>query len=88
MVIYRSLQKAKLAFDRQQLKAKDLVILVEQQLDRVEGVKIQYVELVDPVTLESIEKIEHSGLLAIAAYVGSTRLIDKSCCKNSANCRY
>ena len=39
-------------------------------------VKIQYVELVDPVTLEPIEKIEHSGLLAIAAYVGSTRLID------------
>lgn len=90
-VIYRSLQKARLAFDRQQLKARDLISLVEGELKQVEGVKrsrdassraafncvkIQYVELVDPATLEPIEQIEHSGLLAIAAYVGSTRLID------------
>ena len=75
-VIYRSLQQAKLAFDRQQLKTRDLIRLVEQELKQVEEVKIQYVELVDPVTLQSIEEIKHSGLLAIAAYVGSTRLID------------
>ena len=75
-VIYRSLQEAKLAFDRQQTASKDLVNLVERELNRVEGVKIQYVELVDPVTLVPIEEIKQNGLLAIAAYVGSTRLID------------
>ena len=74
--IYRSLQQAKLAFDCQQLKLKDLIDLVEQELKQVEGVKIQYVELVDPVTLVPIEEIKQNGLLAIAAYVGSTRLID------------
>ena len=74
-VIYRSLQQAKLTFDKG-LTSRDLIDLVKQNLNRIEEVKIQYVELVDPVTLESIEQIEHSGLLAIAAYVGSTRLID------------
>ena len=74
--IYRSLQQAKLAFDRQQFKAEDLINLVEQELKQVEEVKIQYVELVDPVTLVPIEEIKQNGLLAIAAYVGSTRLID------------
>ena len=75
-IIYRSLQEAKLASDRQQFKAEDLIDLVEQELKQVEGVKIQYVELVDPVTLVPIEEIKQNGLLAIAAYVGSTRLID------------
>ena len=89
--IYRSLQQAKLGFDEGKLTSKDLINIVKQQLDRVKKVKrsrdassraafncvkIQYVELVDPLTLEPIEQIEHSGLLAIAAYVGSTRLID------------
>ena len=74
--IYRSLQQAKLAFDRQQFKAEDLINLVEHELKQVEEVKIQYVELVDPVTLVPIEEIKQNGLLAIAAYVGSTRLID------------
>ncbi|MGL5832431.1 MAG: (d)CMP kinase, partial [Waterburya sp.] len=41
-----------------------------------EAVKIQYVELVDPLSLESITQIKQTALLAIAAYLGSTRLID------------
>ncbi|MDO5049307.1 MAG: pantoate--beta-alanine ligase [Actinomycetaceae bacterium] len=40
------------------------------------NVRIDYVELVDPVSFESIESGE--GVLAIAAYVGSTRLIDNT----------
>lgn len=39
-------------------------------------VEIDYVEFVDPVSFESIESGE--GVLAIAAYVGKTRLIDNA----------
>jgi pantoate ligase/cytidylate kinase len=42
----------------------------------VAEVKIQYVELVHPDTLEPIKEVDNIGLLAIACYVGSTRLID------------
>ena len=73
-VIYRSLQQAKLAFDKG-LTNRDLIDLVKQNINQNE-VKIQYVELVDPVSLKPIAQIERAVLLAIAAHVGSTRLID------------
>ena len=74
--IYRSLQQAKQAFTEGELNSRTLVEIVRQELDSAEEVKIQYVELVDPTSLQSLEQIERAGLLAIAAYVGSTRLID------------
>jgi len=36
---------------------------------------MEYVELVHPTTLKPLEKVE-TGMLALAARVGSTRLID------------
>ncbi|NJO52409.1 MAG: (d)CMP kinase [Leptolyngbyaceae cyanobacterium RM2_2_4] len=44
--------------------------------------KPEYVELVDPVTLAPLERVEESGLLAIAAHIGSTRLIDNVVLRN------
>jgi pantoate ligase / CMP/dCMP kinase len=75
-VISRSLQTAQKAFKGGEKAAFELIKLTKQELEKVPEVKVQYVELVHPQTLEPIEKIEESGLLAIAAYVGSTRLID------------
>jgi pantothenate synthetase len=43
---------------------------------RVEGVSIEYAEVVDPLTLESVESVDSGTVCAIAALVGSTRLID------------
>jgi pantoate ligase / CMP/dCMP kinase len=34
------------------------------------------VEIVDPDTLDPVEQIKQPTLVAVAAYVGSTRLID------------
>lgn len=74
--IYRSLQQAQLAFYNGESNAEILVDLVKQKLNQAQKVKIQYIELVDPINLQPIEQINDTGLLAIAAYVGSTRLID------------
>lgn len=74
--IYRSLQWAKTAFTEGESNGQSLIDTVKQELYSTPEVKIQYVELVDPVTLVPIAQIETTGLLAIAAYVGSTRLID------------
>lgn len=43
------------------------------------GVRIDYVELVDPTTFQSVEAEE--AVLALAAYVGNTRLIDNAILK-------
>lgn len=74
--IYHSLQQAKSAFIQGETSATTLINLIKQELKSWEKVKIQYVELVDPVSLQTIDQIDSVGLLAIAAYVGSTRLID------------
>ena len=33
-------------------------------------------EIVDPDTLDPVQQLEHPALAAVAAYVGTTRLID------------
>lgn len=45
-------------------------------LEAAEGVALQYVELVTPDTLETPLRAEAGHVLAIAALVGKTRLID------------
>ena len=74
--IYRSLQRAKSTFLQGERNTTILINLVKQELKHAPEVTIQYVELVDPLSLKSIDQIDSAGLLAIAAYVGSTRLID------------
>jgi pantoate--beta-alanine ligase len=40
------------------------------------GVKVEYAEVVDPATLEPVVDVRGGALVAIAAHVGATRLID------------
>jgi pantoate--beta-alanine ligase len=40
------------------------------------AVRLDYFEIVDPETLDAVEDISRGALVAVAAYVGSTRLID------------
>jgi pantoate--beta-alanine ligase len=40
------------------------------------GVRLDYFDIVDPETLEPVDCIARPTLVAVAAYVGSTRLID------------
>lgn len=50
--------------------------VVEAARDGMAPVKIDYVELVDANTLEPVERVEGPVMLAVAAFVGNTRLID------------
>jgi len=40
------------------------------------SVKVQYAELSDAESLAPVERVEGRAVLALAAYVGGTRLID------------
>jgi len=44
-------------------------------------VRLDYFELVDPDTLDPVDKVSRPALVAVAAYVGSTRLIDNTVLK-------
>ncbi|ARV62432.1 cytidylate kinase [Nostocales cyanobacterium HT-58-2] len=75
--LYQGLQKAEAAFRAGERDAKALVAVVQQEVAMFSSVLVEYIELVEANTLMPIEeKIEEEAMLAIAARLGSTRLID------------
>ena len=75
-VLYRGLAAARSEFHRGQRDAEALLKIVQAELAQVPQVQPEYVELVDPQSLAPLTTIEDQGRLAIAAHLGSTRLID------------
>lgn len=75
-VLSRSLFKALRAFLQGENKADKLREIVEQELGKVPEIQLQYVEFVHPLTMIPLTEITDKGLLAIACFLGSTRLID------------
>ena len=47
-----------------------------RMIDEVESARIDYVVVVDPETLEALDRIEGRAMAALAVWIGSTRLID------------
>ena len=75
--IHRGLMRAALAAAGGQ--SVPAAALIGSFIDEVAGqplLRIQYAELVDPDTMEPMQKLDRPGLLAVAVNAGSTRLID------------
>ena len=49
--------------------------IIQQIIQQHQG-QIDYISVVDPHTLESLEKIEQKAFVLLAVYIGETRLID------------
>jgi len=73
--LYRGLTRAAEAFAGGERDAERLRRLVHDELARP-GVRVQYVEVVDPETLQPTQPASPGNVLAVAAFVGQTRLID------------
>ncbi len=74
--IYRSLKLAQDLWSMGDQLSNDLLNAIRSNLQEHPEIELEYLELVDPETLALLDLIETSGLLAIAAKVGNTRLID------------
>jgi pantoate--beta-alanine ligase len=74
-VLSRSLRAAEEAFRRGVVDANTLITSVRQELSS-EPISVDYVELLDPDSLQPIDHVSSPALLAVAARVGSTRLLD------------
>jgi pantoate--beta-alanine ligase len=78
-VIHRALQKAKETYKKGERHASRLADLVRATIETEPRVRVDYVGIVDADTLESLDKLdERPILIAVAAYVGKTRLIDNT----------
>ena len=47
-----------------------------RSLEKTPEVQVEYVEAVDASTLENVERIDRPVVVAVAARLGATRLID------------
>jgi pantoate--beta-alanine ligase len=76
LVLHRSLQHIELSFRSGEKNAARLIIAAKDIFADEPQVRMDYFEIVDPDTLDSVEQVSEPTLVAVAAYVGSTRLID------------
>jgi len=74
--LYKSLVAAKEMIDQGERSAAKIRERMREILESADGVVIDYVEIVDANSLESLETLVGTVLIAVAAKVGDTRLID------------
>ena len=82
-VLYRALCAVKALFDGGERDSARLIRAGKQEFSGESGARLDYLEIVDPDSLEPIRSIHTPALVAVAAWLGSTRLIDNIVVNNS-----
>jgi pantoate--beta-alanine ligase len=76
LVLYRALMRVQTLADRGESNSARLKVAGEQVMAEESAVKLDYFEIVDRGTLDPVSDISGGALVAVAAHVGKTRLID------------
>lgn len=76
LILNKSLKAAKKAIEAGVKNTSDLKGLIVEIIEEEPLAKIDYVEIVDSKSLKNVEVIENDVLVALAVYIGKTRLID------------
>ena len=76
LILNKSLTKGKETLSVGEKSAESLKKIIKNQLESENLAKIDYIEVVDALSLNSIELIDNLILVAIAVFIGKTRLID------------
>jgi pantoate--beta-alanine ligase len=76
LVLHRSLQRAQKLFDQGERDSEKLIAASKQEFATEPSARLDYFEIVDPDSLEPMPTISTPALIAVAAFVGNTRLID------------
>lgn len=75
-ILNKSLIKAKELISKGERRSSVVIDSIKETLDSEPMARIDYVQVVDSLSVESVEIIERSVLVAIAVFIGKTRLID------------
>lgn len=76
LVLHRSLLRAQQLFERGERNSAELANVGKQEFTAEPAARLDYFEIVDPDTLKPMPTIATRALVAVAAFVGNTRLID------------
>jgi pantoate--beta-alanine ligase len=80
--LYHSLQKTKELLQKGEREAAQILHEMKRILQSESLVRIDYVQICDAYTLEDVDRIEGDVVVALAAYLGKTRLIDNLVYRN------
>ncbi|WP_133016184.1 pantoate--beta-alanine ligase [Clostridium cuniculi] len=75
-ILNKALTLAKEKIQSGERNSKVIIKLVEEILNSEKLARVDYIEVVDSLSMEGVERIEKSVLVAIAVFIGKTRLID------------
>jgi pantoate--beta-alanine ligase len=75
-VLYESLKNAKDMIKRGERNPSKICYSIRRMILQKPGARVDYIVVKDPKTLNDKKKIEENILIAIAAWIGHTRLID------------
>jgi len=76
LALYRALMRVQTLADRGESNSARLKIAGEQVMAEESAVKLDYFEIVNRETLDPVADVSGGALVAVAAHVGKTRLID------------
>lgn len=76
IILNKSLKVAKEKIEQGERSSEKIIKIVKDIIESEKLAKIDYIEVVDSFSMESVDKIENSILVAIAVFIGKTRLID------------
>lgn len=75
-ILNKALTLAKEKIQSGERNSKVIIKLIEEILNSEKLARVDYIEVVDSLSMEGVERIEKSVLVAIAVFIGKTRLID------------
>ena len=78
LLINKAIKRAKEAFRGGERRASRLSEEAKEILGSKEGVAVEYITVCDTETLDDLEEVDKRALIAVAALVGRTRLIDNA----------
>jgi pantoate--beta-alanine ligase len=76
LVLHRSLMRVGELWESGERSVQNLIATGRGEVAREESVGLDYFEIVNPESLDPVERAESGMLVAVAAFVGTTRLID------------
>jgi pantoate--beta-alanine ligase len=85
LVLHRSLLRVTQLVDAGESDAARLAAAGRQEFEKERSVRLDYFEIVNSETLDPVTDVSHGALVAVAAFVGSTRLIDNLLLGNAGN---
>ena len=76
LVLYRSLMQVQKQFEGGEHTSAKLIATAKEVFAKEPSVQLDYLEIVNPDTLGALSDVSQPALVAVAAFVGKTRLID------------